>query len=69
MPEVKPPKTPPTDYEKFKTLFKEINCDYRIRLCPNRIYIETDPILVDGYLGIEFDRQGKFKNFVTLRTL
>lgn len=65
MPEVKLPKTPPTDYEKFKTLFKEIGCDYRIHLYPDRIYIAIDPILADGDLGVEFDRKGKFKRFVT----
>lgn len=65
MPEVNPPKTPPTDFEKFKELFKEIGCDYRIHLEPDRIYVEIDPILADSDLGVEFDRQGKFKRFVT----
>lgn len=65
MPEVKSPKTPPTDYEKFKTLFEEIGCEYIIHLEPDRIYIEIDPILADGDLGVEFDRKGKFKRFVT----
>lgn len=60
MPEVKPPKTPPTDYEKFKGLFKEIGCEYIIHLEPDRIYLA-----VDGDWGVEFDRQGKFKRFVT----
>lgn len=54
-----------TDYEKFKKLLKEIDCKYLIHLYPDRIYIEIDPILADGDLGIEFDRQGKFKRFVT----
>ena len=54
-----------TDYEKFKELFKEIDCKYFIHLYPDRIYMEIDPILADGDLGIEFDRQGKFKRFVT----
>jgi len=65
MPEVKPPKTRPTDYEKFKELFKGIGCKYLVYLYPDRIYIEIDPILADGDLGIEFDRRGKFKRFVT----
>ena len=65
MPEVNPPKTPPTDFEKFKELFKEIGCDYRIHLEPDRIYVEIDPILAYGDLGVEFDRRGKFKRFVT----
>lgn len=65
MPEVKSPKTPPTDYEKFKKLFGEIGCGYITHLEPDRIYIiETDSILADGDLGVEFDRQGKFKRFV-----
>lgn len=64
MPEVEPSKIPPTDYEKFKTLFKEIGCDYRIHLYPDCIYIAIDPILADGDLGVEFDRKGKFKRFV-----
>lgn len=54
-----------TDYEKFKTLFKEIDCKYLIHLYPDRIYIEIDPILAGGDLGVEFDRRGKFKRFVT----
>ena len=54
-----------TDYEKFKTLFNEIGCDYLIHLYPDRIYIEIDPILADGDLGVEFDRHGKFKRFMT----
>lgn len=83
MPKVKQPKTPPTDYEKFKTLFeeigckyptdyekfkglfKEIGCEYIIHLEPDRIYIEIDPISADDDLGVEFDRHGKFKRFVT----
>lgn len=54
-----------TDYEKFKKLLKEIDCRYLIHLEPDRIYIEIDSILADGDLGIEFDRKGKFKRFVT----
>lgn len=54
-----------TDFEKFKELFKEINCDYLIYLFPDCIYIDIDPILADGDLSVEFDRQGKFKRFVT----
>ena len=54
-----------TDYEKFKELFKEIGCKYLIHLYPDRIYVEIDPILADGDLGVEFDRKGKFKRFVT----
>ena len=54
-----------TDYEKFKKLFKEIDCKYLIHLYPDRIYIEIDPILADGDLGVEFNRKGKFKRFVT----
>lgn len=65
MPEVKPPKAPPTDYEKFKMLFREVGCEYIIHLFPDCIYIEIDSILADGDLGVEFDRQGKFKRFVT----
>ena len=53
-----------TDYEKFKELFKEIGCKYLIHLEPDRIYIEIDPILANGDLGVEFDRKGKFKRFV-----
>ncbi len=53
-----------TDYEKFKKLFKEIDCRYLIHLEPDRIYIEIDPILAEGDLGVEFDKQGKFKRFV-----
>ena len=64
MPEVESPKIPPTDYEKFKKLLKEIDCKYLIHLYPDRIYIEIDPILAEGDLGVEFDRQGKFKRFV-----
>lgn len=60
MPEVKPPKTPPTDYEKFKELLTEVSCEYRIWLDPDGISIETK-----DNLNIEFDRQGKFKRFVT----
>lgn len=65
MPEVESPKIPPTDYEKFKELFKGIGCKYRIYLEPDRIYVEIDLILADGDLGVEFDRKGKFKRFVT----
>jgi hypothetical protein len=54
-----------TDYEKFKKLLKEINCKYLIHLYPDRIYIEINPILADGDLSVEFDRQGKFKRFMT----
>lgn len=54
-----------TDYEKFKELFKEIGCEYLIHLYPDCIYVEIDPILADGDLGVEFDRQGRFKRFVT----
>ena len=54
-----------TDFEKFKELFKEIGCEYIIHLFPDYIFIAIDPILADGDLGVEFDRQGKFKRFVT----
>ena len=54
-----------TDFEKFKELFKEIGCEYIIQLFPDCIYIDIDPILADSDLSVEFDRQGKFKRFVT----
>ena len=60
MPEVKPPKVPPTDFEKFKELLTEVGCEYTIWLNPDDVSIE-----ISGDLSVEFDRQGKFKGFVT----